>query len=286
MSVELEIQDGDPWWLSPDIWTVPGNDPTGTPGTPIAGSPCYLWARVHNNGKAAVSNATVRFYWANPSVGFDRTTANPIGTSFVSLAPGESQDVLCLTPWLPVYVNDGHECVLAEAFHPSLDPLPMTPSFNVPTDRHVAQRNLGVVMAVKNMFRLSFEVHNNSRKPRAFRIVARQASLRQTIEKHPWIAKTFKLLPQNEAKIRQLGFTKEHCPSLSAERVNAADDQQQHHQQQPVADIKVGPQSREGITLMGTIEEKGAALVHVQQWADKRLIGGLSSIIINAGGVE
>lgn len=29
MAVELEIQDGVPnWWLSPDIWTTSGNNPS------------------------------------------------------------------------------------------------------------------------------------------------------------------------------------------------------------------------------------------------------------------
>ena len=32
MSVLLEIQDGSPWWLSPNVWTVPGGDPQGIPG--------------------------------------------------------------------------------------------------------------------------------------------------------------------------------------------------------------------------------------------------------------
>ena len=128
MAVELEIRDGTPWWASPDIWTVP-DEPEGLPGSPVAGQPCYLWARVRNRGDSAVQNATVRYYWANPNVGFDRTTATLVGTSFVSLAAGEMQDVLCLTPWIPVFVNGGHECVLAEAFHPALDPLPDTSDF-------------------------------------------------------------------------------------------------------------------------------------------------------------
>ncbi len=113
MAVELEIHDGDPWWDSPDIWTVPGSDPEGAAGSPIAGTTCYLWANVTNNGKSSVEDAVVRFYWADPSVGFDRTTANLIGTSSVTLAAGASTDVLCLTPWIPEFVNEGHECVHA-----------------------------------------------------------------------------------------------------------------------------------------------------------------------------
>ena len=40
MAVALEIRDGNPWWyLSTDLWVVPGDDPDGTPGPPVAGSP-------------------------------------------------------------------------------------------------------------------------------------------------------------------------------------------------------------------------------------------------------
>ena len=50
MSVLLEIPDGNPWWVSPNLWTVPGNDPNGPAGLPIAGQPAYLYAKVTNNG--------------------------------------------------------------------------------------------------------------------------------------------------------------------------------------------------------------------------------------------
>ena len=98
MSVQLEIMDGLQWWLSPDIRIVPGNDPTGSPGIPTAGNQCYLWARVIITAILQLVTLPYPFYWANPHVGFDRTTAHPIGPLFVSLDPGESQDVLCLSP--------------------------------------------------------------------------------------------------------------------------------------------------------------------------------------------
>src|SRR5690242_16805294 len=42
-SADLLIEDGTPnWWLSPDIWAVPGNDPNGTPGTPAGGDTAYV----------------------------------------------------------------------------------------------------------------------------------------------------------------------------------------------------------------------------------------------------
>jgi hypothetical protein len=154
MAVELWIDDGDPWYyLSSDIWVVPGNDPSGAIGVPIVNDPAYVWARVHNRGTTTVTNATVRYYWANPSMLITPSNATLIGTSFVSLLPGETKDVLCLTPWAPVWVNDGHECLIAEAFHAS-DPLPPrgpNDPFDPSSDRHVAQLNLGVALAQARM---------------------------------------------------------------------------------------------------------------------------------------
>jgi len=145
MTVELWMDDGNPWYLSPDIWVVPGADPLAAPGQPTEDEPAYVWGRVHNRGTFDVSDATVRFYWADPSTLVTRASANLIGTSSAALAAGETKDVLCLTQWLPQFVNEGHECLIAEAFAPA-DPLPPhapTDPFNVPTDRHVAQRESG-----------------------------------------------------------------------------------------------------------------------------------------------
>src|SRR5215218_4612299 len=141
MAVEVEVKDGNPWYLSPDIWTVPGNDPEGTLGIPIIGQPCYVWARVHNNGDTSVTQASVHFYWANPNVGFNRNTAERIGVSSVNLGVDEhnkTAEVLCVTPKVPSFLDEGHRCILVEAFHRFHDPLPVG---KVPFDRHVAQRN-------------------------------------------------------------------------------------------------------------------------------------------------
>lgn len=149
MAAVLEVRDGAPyWWDSPDIWVVPGSDPGGPPGRPIAGAPSYLWARVHNKGDRTASGARVNFYWSNPATGVLRSNSTPVGAAFVDLGPGESKDVLCLAPWVPVVVNDGHECVVAEVIHPD-DPLP-TPlgdAFNPPEHHQIAQKNLSVIVA-------------------------------------------------------------------------------------------------------------------------------------------
>ncbi len=267
MPVNLEIKDGDPWWLSPDIWTVPGTDPEGAEGLPIVGETCYIWARVTNNGNTLVNNATVRFYWANPAAGFDRTTANLIGTSFVTLSAGETANVLCLTPWIPEFVNEGHECVLAEAFHP-LDPLPAVKEFNVPTDRHVAQRNLSVVQASRGMFKFAFMVHNPERKGRSFQIQVRQESLEQMKPLIRQLGPQFEF-PSREGQIQKFGFVKAACPS----------DENLENSQPEIEELEVKPGQRVGLTLMGIVEG-GAALIHVEQFVDGSIVGGLSLMVI------
>lgn len=275
MPVELEIRDGEPWWLSPDVWTVPGSNPEGAPGQPVAGELCYLWARVRNNGTAGVQNATVRFYWADPSVGFDRSTANQIGTSFVSLDPAEDAEVLCLAPWVPTFVNGGHECILAEAFHNN-DPLPATPAFNVPTDRHVAQRNLTVVnVGAMKAFSAFFTIVNTQRVDRAFELIVRQGRLEE-IEP---LSKTlgFKLPPKTrEGKLTRAGFVDKLC--VGEQDVSRATSER--------TELRLRRHGKAGRSLVGVVEG-GAALLHVEQRLDGRSVGGLSVLVLGeAAGKE
>ena len=123
MSVQLLIRDGNPYWyLSPDIWVVPGNDPSGSPGSPIAGQTAYLWAQVANAGSTDANGVRVDFYWANPALQVTRSNATLVGSAYADVPAGGTQDALCLVPWIPVIVNDGHECLVAVANHAG-DPL-------------------------------------------------------------------------------------------------------------------------------------------------------------------
>ena len=269
MSVILEIQDGNPWYLSPDIWVVPGDDPNGPPGLPVAGLPAFIWARVHNNGTTPVSNATVRFYWANPSVGFDRNTANLVGTSFVTLNANDVQEVLCLTPWVPVFLNGGHECVLAEAFC-AQDPLPAGPAFNVPSDRHVAQRNLSVVLAAKGMFHFAFEVHNAGRTEGVFTIRAEIGEFATLKPLAPTLGKEFRL-PAGRGEVQKLGLVHNLCPSED-EMQNAKAEQR----------VELPGNARGGLAVVGRLTSE-AALIHVRQFAGEREVGGLSVLVLQDG---
>ena len=78
--------------------------------------------------------------------------ATAIGSAFVDLAPNDTQEVLCLVPWVPVIVNHGHECLLAVAHgggdtNPIPDPLPKGYPFDPPAHDQIAQLNLGVLGA-------------------------------------------------------------------------------------------------------------------------------------------
>lgn len=148
MAVQLLIRDGTPdWWASPDIWVVPGTDPSGPAGTPVAGQTAYLWATVTNQGDLDVTQVQVDFWVANPSMQIRKSTSNHIGTAFVDVAAGASQDALCLVPWNVTLINGGHECVVVEASSPAdpLSPPPADPDvLDAPTYRQIAQRNLSV----------------------------------------------------------------------------------------------------------------------------------------------
>lgn len=173
MSTVLEIRDGDPhWWNSPDIWVVPGSDPSSSPGQPIAGEQAFIWGRVHNVGKQAVSGALVNFYWSNPAMGILRSNSTPIGSAFVDLSSGETKEVLCVIPWIPVVVNNGHECIVAEIIHYS-DPLPspLPDPFHPSTYNQIAQKNLTVLAMKNSMIVMPIQVSATIRKEKHLYIV-------------------------------------------------------------------------------------------------------------------
>lgn len=271
MATELEIRDGSPhWYLSPDVWVV-ANPGDTVESQPIAGTPCYLMAKVRNNGTTGVTNATVKFYWGNPAIGVDRNTATLIGQSFVSLATGQVEDVLCLAPWVPEYLNEGHECILAEAFHAS-DPLPATTNFNVPTDRHVAQKNLSVVVAVKSMFHMNFEMHNGSRKKREFTVRAEQVKIDSIIKQFPAIQKQIK--GKKEGKISSIEFTNTRCPNTDS---NSKGSDTKQKDKEP---ITLDGLQKKQMAITGKLDGDFAFIV-VSQYSGKVETGGLGFLIIN-----
>jgi hypothetical protein len=144
---------GDVFWESPDIWIAEG-DPSTTPDLPAgpggvirAGTANTLYAHVWNLGLAPILGVRVEFYWLDPSLGLDPATIHLVGTTSVDLAPRVSLEchhlVKCLTPWVPTFVNNGHECLIVRV---SSIGDPIGPDeWNAQVNRHVGQRNVSVV---------------------------------------------------------------------------------------------------------------------------------------------
>jgi hypothetical protein len=162
------------FWESPDIYVAPNVDagvaplaPPTTAGVARANAPNTLYAHVWNLGNAPAYRVRVEFYWFNPSLGISRSDANLIGAAYVDLGDranlfpswrtvrqsygtylsrGSHAIVRCPTTWVPTFENNGHECLVVRAFEPMLDTVSPN-QFSASSDRHVAQRNIAVVLS-------------------------------------------------------------------------------------------------------------------------------------------
>lgn len=278
MSAHLIIRDGlSQWWLSPDIWVVPGNDPNGAAGAPVAGGPAYLWARLANTGTSPAYGARVDFYWADPSAQVVVGVATQVGSAYADLDPGDTQDVLCLVPWLPVIVNGGHECLLAVAhgagdLNPIPDPLPNGYAFDPPAHDQIAQRNISVLSAARLGAPLAIAVHALPR-----------------VDKRAQVALSYggeldeRLLEQ--LGLRQLRPAKEPAVEawLSREaRCGDADDKERG-QQELNLEVARGTAAAVFVNLRARDLPHGHyQLIHVIERAAGKVVGGVSYVIVNA----
>jgi hypothetical protein len=134
---------GSVFWESPDVWVVSS---VGI-NQPVVGENNTVYARISNFGLQYATGVQVKFWWADPSLAITEATAHLIGIGYANVPSGWSVDVQCPTPWVPIFANGGHECLIAEAFLPVTDPLtaPMDPV----DDRHVGQKNEQLIMLPK-----------------------------------------------------------------------------------------------------------------------------------------
>lgn len=126
-----------PFWESPDILM----SPTDAWGRVSPGASVTVSAIVENLGQDTATGVRATFWWANPSAAITPGTVNPIGTSAAtSIAGGTSSILTSTTPWVPIVVNGGHECLIVEIDSDQESPSSFFPEF----DRHMGQRNVTV----------------------------------------------------------------------------------------------------------------------------------------------
>ncbi|WP_203924217.1 hypothetical protein [Rugosimonospora africana] len=267
-SADLLIQDGSPnWWLSPDIWAVPGTDPSGAPGTPAAGDFAYVWARVHNTGKDDVAGVQVRFYWGNPSVQMLYSTLNPIGTAQADIAAGDTQEVLCLVPWHVVTVNNGHECLVVVATLPADPPLPdVVDPVGYP---NVAQRNLTLIDAEKSDFHLTLTV---SAPPRQDKTVTISSQVGGRLPDGTLATLGLKGRRANPKPIVQVGFS----PKPITDPNQGVGDPQLEISVPAGRSVPVYLTVRGGTTLAADEYQ----LVEVLERQDQQVLGGISFTVV------
>lgn len=270
MPVILRIRDGDPqWWNSPDIWVVPGSDPNGPPGQPVAGQGAFLWARVHNEGDRAVSSARVAFYWSNPALGVLRSNSTLVGSAFVDLAAGETKEVLCVIPWVPVVVNDGHECLVAQVVH-AADPLPtpLPDPFDPPSYRQVAQKNLSVLKVAPGMIVLPIQL---AAPPRAGMAVAVATGLGGELDERTLVQLGLEGYRPVEPEGLRVGLSLErNCEGAFEETLR----------------LKLAPGEAQAVFLRlesRELELTAYTLLHVFLEAPEQLEGGLTYVVTGAG---
>ncbi|KAF3929776.1 hypothetical protein ABW19_dt0206105 [Dactylella cylindrospora] len=130
------------YWNPNIFFQADPDDPT--PVIPTRDIPVYILASIKNSGKQTTNGATVKFWVCDPSTSPTPDNSQLVGVSNVSLTPGETKEVLCVTPWVPQWINAGHQCIICEVSALN-DPAPVHP--NTPWDilnRHVAQHNVDI----------------------------------------------------------------------------------------------------------------------------------------------
>ena len=191
----LVIRHGSPnWWLSPDIWVA--NHPSTS--TSPSRRPSRRGAEVRRLG-CGVRNPTsqtigsqslswnLQAVWAIPTAGpipLPTSAANAIDLPTIFGIPaGQSVDFKSITPWIPVFENGGHECLVAwtnvQQHCLSVNQYPISMDQRRP--RRHATASPSIILACRRRDRASgisskyaFQVCNGADEERSFVVAARQ----------------------------------------------------------------------------------------------------------------
>ena len=276
----LVIRHGSPnWWLSPDIWVAnhPSTNTSPPVANPVAGQKYDVWVRVKNPTNQTIGSQTLwwnmQAVWAIPTAGpipLPTSAANNIELPTIFGIPaGQSVDFKSLSPWIPVYENGGHECLVAWT-NASNIPYPNQPYLDGdagPGDNWtIAQHNLGVLKAgssKRHLIKYAFQVCNSADEERGFIVAARQAPLEEIEAFLPGVPGGRAILDK-PGKVERLGIIASADPSDAEIEPARAE-----------LTVKIARRSCRQFTLVGALRE-GNALINVTQTLDAKVTGGLS----------
>jgi hypothetical protein len=131
---------------------------------PVTGEATQVFARVTNLGLSDAVGATIQWVWANPSIAITPASVNPIGILTGQTIPAQNSLIFqSPTDWTPILQNNGHECLIAQAFVPVFDPL--TNPDDPVDDRHVGQKNEHLITLDQGeSFHFIVEARNTARE--------------------------------------------------------------------------------------------------------------------------
>jgi hypothetical protein len=185
--VKLEIEDGNPWWLSTAIMTDPVN--------PGPGDDVDITVRVKNNGTQTGDGVTVIVKWADPILGFTPTSgvSNAGQSAQHSVPPNGGSFVFPMTaPFtVPADWGEKHRCLIAQASSVD-DPWTAPAAYDVVGDPQIAQRNLDIAKVGTQGVRAEVQVHNASEKGKWFWLEVVQG---EVTELEPVLIENLGLIP-------------------------------------------------------------------------------------------
>ncbi len=140
-----------PSWAPPCIWVeqcTQGNQSGSIVVQPQTGQRYQIVAEVDNLGLATSYFTYVEFYWIDPSPSEpSESRIQIIGRPKMVTVPAGGRIIVRSDPWIPQYINEGHECIIVRTYDPLLDPVDFN-QYSQVVDRHVGQRNVSVIQSV------------------------------------------------------------------------------------------------------------------------------------------
>jgi hypothetical protein len=285
----LIIRHGSPnWWLSPDIWVAnsPSTSTSAHVAHPIAGQKYDVWVRVKNPTSETIGSESfwwnLQAVWVIPTAGpipFPTSPANAIALPTIfGIAAGQSVDFKSVTPWIPVFENGGHECLVAWTNASNISyPLASDPSLDGdagPGDNwSIAQHNLGVLpvkSSKRHIIEYAFQVCNGADEERGFVVAARPAPLEEIEAFLPGVPGGRTILDK-PGKVERLGIVASANPSDA-----------EIEQARAQLTVKIARRSCRRFTLVGALTE-GNALINVTQSRNEKVTGGLSVLAMAEG---